>query len=471
VSTHIIATTDCPPVHQRRRELSQTIRALAAEEFKQLEDAGIIRRSSSPWAAPLQIVKKKDGTLRICGDYRGLNKVTIPDSYPMPLITDLLQRFAGCTVFSSLDLSKAYHQIPMDTNSIQKTAVTTPFGLYEYVRMPFGLRNASQTFQRHIDTVLNGLPNVAAYVDDIIIASPNHEQHKTHITATLARLSQHNLQIKLPKCHFFRQQVEFLGHLLSDKGILPLESRVKAIRDFPRPVTVTALRSFLGMINFCRRFIPHISDILAPLTVLSSGPKRSEITWTTESEQAFCRAKDALQKIKSLHFPDHNLPLTLTTDASNTAIGAVLMQVRNTHSEPIEFFSHKLSPAQTRYSTFDRELLGLYMSVKHFEHFLIVKPAVVYTDHKPLLHYLTMKHPSPRQQHHMSYLSQFNIELRYIRGAENVVADCLSRADIASLDFEPFLTTETLAQHPPTQKDLSFFSNPPVSKWNIFFDT
>ena len=203
--------------------------------------------------------------------------------------------------------------------------------------MPFGLRNASQTFQRHIDIVLQGLSNVAAYVDDIIIASPDITQHQQHLSETLARLNSHNLQIKLEKCRFFQSNVEFLGHELSKDGIKPLESRVKAIRDFPRPDTVTSMRNFLGMVNYCRRFIPNLSVTLAPLTAFSSGPKKSKINWTDEADTAFKQIKEDMLSMSSLHFPDSSLPLTLTTDASNTGIGAVLMQVRGVHPEPIKF--------------------------------------------------------------------------------------------------------------------------------------
>jgi cleavage and polyadenylation specificity factor subunit 1 len=471
ISSHVIITTNCAPVRQRRRELSQERRLLAEKEFKELEESGVIRRSASPWAAPLQIVTKKDGSIRICGDYRGVNKVTVPDAYPMPLISDILQRFAGCTVFSSLDLAKAYHQIPVDAESIPKTAIITPFGLFEYLRMPFGLRNASQTFQRHIDMVLQGLSNVAAYVDDIIIASPDAKQHRKHLSETLAKLNTHNLQIKLEKCRFFQSSVEFLGHTLSKDGIRPLESRVKAIRDFPRPDTVTSMRSFLGMVNYCRRFLPNLSATLAPLTAFSSGPKKSKIQWTAEADAAFNQIKEDMLSMSSLHYPDSTLPLTLTTDASNTAIGAVLMQVRGSHPEPIEFYSHKLSPAQTRYSTFDRELLALYLSTRHFEHLMIARNTTVYTDHKPLLQCTTMRTPSPRQQRQISYLSQFNMEIKHIRGADNVIADCLSRADIASLIFEPLFTMEILEQHPPTEKDLNYFKVPPTARGKVFFDT
>jgi len=470
ISEHVIQTINCAPVRDRRRELSQERRVLAEKEFLDLEKQGIVRRSSSPWASALQIVVKKDGSLRCCGDYRRVNKVTVPDAYPMPLLSDILHRFSGCSVFSTLDLAKAYHQIPVETSSIEKTAIITPFGLFEYLRMPFGLRNAAQTFQRHIDMVLKDLPFVTAYVDDIIICSCNESQHQKHLSAVLHRLHEHNLQIKLSKCEFFVEKATFLGHLISKDGILPLPERVDIIRKFPKPNTVTELRSFLGMVNFCRKFIKNLSGKLSALTKLSVGRKREKITWNNEAESSFVALKQDLSDIKTLHCPDDNLPITLTTDASNVAIGAVLCQLDGDVSKPIEFFSHKLSSAQTRYSTFDRELLGMFLSVKHFEHILISKKSILYTDHKPLLYVFEMKHPSPRQQRQISYLSQFDLQILHVAGADNVVADALSRVEIDAIDFDSVFSRQNLIDNPPSSEELSSFHKIPTFREGVYFD-
>jgi len=470
VTEHIIATTPCAPIKMRRRELSQQRREAAEKEFSNLLESGIVRRSSSPWAAPLQIITKKDGSLRICGDYRGLNRVTVPDSYPMPLISDILRRFHDCTIFSSIDLAKAYHQIPVHPESIQKTAVTTPFGLFEYCKMPFGLRNASQTFQRHIDTVLQGLNNAVAYIDDIIIASRNADEHRTHLSDVIDRLKTHQLQINPEKCQFSKPSVQFLGHIISADGIKPIDSRLKTIKEFPKPQTVTAMRSFLGMLNFCRKFIPNLSALTAPLSTLATGPKKQAIKWSNQADHAFESIRNTLSSITSLHFPDPTLPLTLTTDASNIAVGAVLMQIRENKPEPLEFFSTTLSTPQTRYSTFDRELLAIFLSIKHFEHMLIGRQFLIFTDHKPIVHALTMKNPFPRQERQISYLSQFNMEIQFIRGAENVIADCLSRVQICSIDIDPLFTPEILRDNPPQERDLSRFSTRPFLRDKIFYD-
>ena len=272
---HSIITSDTPPLRERVRPLCSEKLEYAKKEFLKLEKDGIIQRSASPWAAPLMMVKKKDGDYRPCGDYRRLNKVTVHDSYPMKLVNDVLSRFANSKIFSTIDLAKAYHQIPMRLADIPKTAVITPFGLFEYKYMPFGLRNAAQTFQRHIDEILSKFDFALAYIDDIIIGSVDQEEHEIHLEMIFNTLHKHKLKINEAKCVFFQQEVKFLGHLVSENGIKPLPERLEAIGKLPLPKTVTQLRSFLGTVNYCHRFIPHASEILAPMSSLCNRPKHS----------------------------------------------------------------------------------------------------------------------------------------------------------------------------------------------------
>ena len=296
---HSIVTTPTPPLRERSRPLSAEKLNFLRSELQTLLDSGVIRRSSSPWAAPVHIVTKGDGAFRACGDYRRLNSVTVHDSYPMPLINDVLTRLPSSKIFSTFDLPKAYHQIPILQSDIPKTAIITPLGLFEYLRMPFGLRNASQAFQRHIDQILSDIPCVVAYVDDIIIGSPDETTHKEDLRKLLEVLNNHNLQVNLKKCQFFQEEVQFLGHLVSSNGIRPLPSRLETIRAFPKPETVTELRSLLGIINYCHCFIPNISSILSPLTALSQGVKRSLVKWTQEAEESFKSGKEALLSIQT----------------------------------------------------------------------------------------------------------------------------------------------------------------------------
>jgi hypothetical protein len=240
-----------------------------------LERDGIISWSSSPWASPLHMVKKPDGSWRCCGDYRRLNNVTLPDTYPLPNMMDFSARVAGCSIFTKIDLRKGYYQIPMHPADILKTAIITPFGLFEFLRLTFGLRNAGSTFQRLMDRVLAGLAFAFVYLDDIIIASPSIEQHRQDVEEVFRRLQAAGLVINLEKCTFSVPEVDFLGHRVSASGFAPLPSRVAAIQKYSRPATVKQLLAFLGVFNFYRRFVPAAARILQPLTdSTQAAPRR-----------------------------------------------------------------------------------------------------------------------------------------------------------------------------------------------------
>ena len=453
--SHTICLENSLPLRERVRPLSPEKTVFLKEEIQILTRNGVIRPSKSPWASPIHIVTKSDNSYRLCGDYRRLNNITIHDAYPMPLINDVLTRLNTAKIFSTVDLAKAYHQIPVLPSDIEKTAIITPVGLYEYLRMPFGLRNASQTFQRHINNILMSMDTVVVYIDDIIIGSDNLESHKRDLEILFKRLSDNNLQINRQKCHFFQTEVKFLGHLVSASGIRPLPQRLESIRDFIRPVTVTNLRSFLGVINYCHRFIPHISSILAPLSAISRGPKRSKVIWDKATSAAFENAKKALLGVQTLAFPKAGLHLTLTTDASNNAIGGFLCQIEEDGPHPLEFFSKKLLESQSRYSTFDRELLGIFLSVKHFRHLVEGRELTIFTDHKPLTYLTTMKDPSPRQQKQICYITEFTSDIQHVAGKDNIVADYLSRS--CAILFDPMFDNTVLRSNPPEDSDLTFF--------------
>ena len=269
-----------------------------------MEQQGIMRRSKSSWASPLHIVKKKDGTWRPCGDYRQFNLAAKPDLYPPLHIEDLSTKLEGMKVFSTIDLRKEYWQVPVAAADVPKTAIITLFGLWEFLRMPFGLKNAGQSFQRFMDDILAGIP-VFIYLDDVLMASPTVAKHKKDLQEVMERLQQDGLVIREEKCQLFKSQVEFLGHLVDPSGIRPLPAKVEAITKYPRPSTSSQLLSFLGMIYFYRMYIRGVASILKPLTdaTKGGGPNHRKLNWQPDMEQAFKEAKVALSQAAILAQP------------------------------------------------------------------------------------------------------------------------------------------------------------------------
>ena len=421
--------TEGRPVAAKYRRLDADKLAAARRDFLELEKQGVVRRSSSNWASPLHMVRKSDGSWRPCGDFRRLNLQTKPDLYTCPNIGDLTSRLAGCTVFSKLDLRKGYHQVPVRPEDVAKTAIITPFGLWEFLRMPFGLRNAGQTFQRMMDDVLAGLEWAFCYMDDVLIASRNHQEHEEHLREVFRRFELHGLVLNGEKCQLGMAELDYLGHHVSASGITPIKDKVAAINNFPRPDTVKQLQTFLGMLNFYRRFLPQAAAVLKPLTEVLQGGTRGRLTWTEDMAAAFKRGKEAIVAAVELAHPDPAAVLSLAVDASDSHVGAVLQQQKGREVRPLAFFSVKLDKAQSRYSAFDRELLAVYLGIRHFRWLLEGRQFHVLSDHKPLsfaLHRLTDAW-SARQQRHLSFIAEYTSDIRHIAGKANVVADALSR--------------------------------------------
>ncbi|GBN60689.1 Transposon Ty3-G Gag-Pol polyprotein, partial [Araneus ventricosus] len=467
---HIV--TKGPPVVAKPRRLAPDRLKIAKSEFQNMMHLGHLRPSKSNYASPLHMVPKK-GTLnwRPVGDYRALNSQTLKDKYPIPCIADFTAELHESKIFSRIDLIKAYHQIPIHPEDIHKTAICTPFGLFESTRMQFGLCNASATFQRFIDEVTRGLPGVYAFVDDILIASKNHEDHYQHLKTLFSRLNEYGLCINVSKCIFGTSTIDFLGFNLSENGIKPLPDKVKCILDFPKPDTLTQLRRFLGMFNFYRCFIPKAAHILAPIVQFLEGhtnKKKShssvrksfeQLKWNETAEQAFLAAKNAIAEATLLRHPIPGAQLSLWVDASDVAIGGTLSQLSQGKWEPIAFFSMKLNKSQQKWSTYDRELFSIYSAIRKFRHMLEGRNFSIYTDQKPLI-YAFKQNPnkcSPRQLRHLDLISQYSTDIRHVQGSQNIVADALSRIEVDSITKSPILNFKEFARAQRDDSDIQKF--------------
>lgn len=447
---HHIQTTG-PPVAERPRRLSPAKLAAAKREFRAMCRAGICRPSRSPWASPIHLEPKGEGEWRICGDYRRLNFVTIPDRYPVPHLQDFTANLHGKKIFSALDLHKAFHQIPLAPSDIEKTAVITPFGLFEFKVMTFGLRNAGQTFQRYIHRALADLDFVFAFLDDILVASSSPEEHEEHLRVVFERLKQFHLRLNVNKCRLGLPEIQFLGYIVGRDGIRPTPDKVEAIVNFPRPRTVEELRRFLGAVNFYRRSIPHAAEAQAPLNEYlreSRKKDKREVAWSPEAVRAFEGIRTEIARAALLAHPCNGAETRVVTDASDFAMGAVLEQRIEGSWRPLSFFSRRFSPPQLKYSAYDRELTAIFEAIKYFKYFLDGRDFVVVTDHKPLIYAFMQRadKASPRQVRQLSFIAQYTTRIEYLPGAENVVADPLSRIEAIRLPCDIELNELAAAQ-------------------------
>ena len=388
-----------------------------------------------------------------------LNSVTVNDKYPIPHLRNLTMSLHGKKVFSKVDLQRAYLQIPVAKADIPKTAVATPFGLFEYKFMPFGLKNAGPTFQRFIDSIFNQSKNVFIYLDDILIASETEEEHLKDIATVLALLDKHNLRLSIDKCEFLKTSLTFLGYEISASGIIPPADRVAAINDFAHPQCSKDLRRFMGMLNFFRPMIPNFAQIALPLTdLLRQHPASKTLPWTDAVEQSFKDLKHALADCPTISYPSPTASdYHIVSDSSSYAVGAALYQIVNSQPTPISFFSKKLSDLQKTYSTYDRELLAAYLAVLQFKSLIDGHSVTLFSDHKPIVSAFHSKNiaKSDRQQRQLSFLSEYVHDVQYIRGQNNIVSDCLSRPVCST--FVDIFDLSTLAASQSTDEELASY--------------
>lgn len=438
ISVQHFIETQGQPIYSRARPIPPHRFEIVKKEFENMIEQGLCRPSKSPWASPLHIVPKKNGDIRVCGDYRRLNSITIPDRYPVPRIKDFTHHLSGKTIFSTIDLNRAYQQLSVREEDIEKTAIITPMGLFEFPRMCPGLKNAGQTFQRYIHEVLRGLDFVFPFIDDLLLASENEAQHREHLHIVLKRLEENGITINPAKCNLGQPEVQFLGYTVSAEGIKPPEHKIQVITNFPKPTTIEELRRFLGMLNFYRDHIPNAASLQAPLnSYLHNVKKRDKtpITWTDEATQAFEHCKASIINATLLAHPSHHASLALFCDASDNSAGAVLQQYIDESWQPLGYYSKKFTDAQKKYSTFDRELLAIYMAVKHFRKTFEGRHLVIFTDHKPLTFVMSKTNQNSetqRRTRQLLFISEFTTDIRHVSGKQNIVADTLSRIETIS---------------------------------------
>jgi hypothetical protein len=391
---------------------------------------GFIRRSTSSAASPVLFVSKKDGSLRMCIDYRKLNDITIKNRYPLPHMLGLLERLNGAKIFSKIDLRNAYHLLRIKEGDEWKTAFRTPWGLFEYLVMPFGLTNAPSVFQALVNDTLRDFLDrfVVVYLDDILIFSTSLEEHISHVKKVLGRLQEAKLYAKAEKCEFHCDNIEFLGHIVTKDGLQVDPNRITAVTKWPAPTSLKELQSFLGFGNFCRRFIQNYSRLVQPLTdLLKKGRK---FMWTPEAESAFNLLKTKFTNAPILLHADPQKQFFIEADASDFAIGAALLQKdENGFLHPISYHSRKFLPPEINYEIYDKELLAIVESFKVWRHFLegATHQVIVHSDHRNLEYFFSSRNLNRRQARWSEFLSRFNFMVKHQAGSKQQISDCLSR--------------------------------------------
>jgi transposase InsO family protein len=428
--SHRIELESDKPVYRRPYRLSSDELQELKRQLTEMLEKGWIRPSTSPYGAPVLFVKKKDGTLRACADWRALNAYTVKARTPIPNVQDLFDQVKGAQVFSKLDLASGYHQVPIHPEDIHKTAIVTRYGQFEYTVMPFGLCNAPSTFTALMNKVFAEYLDefVVVYLDDILIYSRSLEEHVEHLRAVLTRLREQKLFAKLKKCEFAQSSIGYLGHVISKDGIATDPAKIAAVQEWPVPANVHDVRSFLGLCSYYRRFVPRFAQIAAPLTDLTRSDVRDvPAAWGPQQQAAFEALKHSLTSAPLLRHADPSKPFVLRTDASDFAVGSVLMQEHAAQLHPVAYYSRKLSPSEAKYGAYAREMLAVIDSLRHFEHYVDGRQITVESDQQALSWFWSQRQLDKQQARWMAKLQAYDLQLKYIQGKLNLVADALSR--------------------------------------------
>ena len=441
---------DARPRPLLARPVPYALKEKVTAELERLCKADVIEPVQfSDWATPIVPVLKNDGSIRICGDFKQtINQTTIPDKHPLPKVDDLLATLAGGETFTKLDLAHAYQQLVLDEESSKLATVNMHRGLFRYKRLPFGNSAAPAIFQRTMESLLQGIPKVCVYIDDVLVTGHTEEEHLANLTEVLRRMASAGMRWKRDKCFFMMSQVHYLGHTVSSKGIQPTQEKVRAIRDAPAPTNIHQLKSFLGLINFYTKFLPNLSTVLAPLYVLLQ--KNHRWTWGPSQQRAFQHAKDRLLSSSLLAHYNDQQPLLLAADASPYGLGAVLSHTMADGSErPIAYASRSLTATERHYSQLDKEALAIIFAVTRFRQYLLGRHFTLLSDHKPLLYLLSPDKPVPpmasaRLQRWALLLSAYDYSIQYRPGKRHANSDTFSHLPLSTAPTSTSPTGETV---------------------------
>ena len=423
---HEINTGDAKPVKSKMRRTPLKFAGEEEAELQKMLDAGVIKPSVSDWASAPVLIRKRDGTVRYCLDFRALNAISTKDVYPLPLVEDCLDTLTGSQWFSKLDANCAYWQIGIREEDRKKTAFITKYGLFEHVKMPFGLCNAPATFSRAINLVLRGLnwKTVLAFLDDILVLGKDFQHHLSNLRETLSRFREYGLKLKPKKCEFFQRKTEFLGRIISHNTIEMAQTDIETILAWPRPKNSKEVERFMGLANYHRLFIKNFAKLASPLYELT---KKKKFQWTERQELAFESLKKSLVNPPVLALPKRDGEMILDTDASEYCIGAELLQIQDGKEMVIAYASLSLTPEQRNYCTTRKELLAIVRFTRQFRHYLLGQPFLVRTDHSSLQWLLNFREPQGQLARWMEELSQYNMIVEHRKGHQHTNADALSR--------------------------------------------
>lgn len=389
---------------------------------------GVIRKSTSEWASPVVIVKTAESSIRLTVDYRLINPHVRNDNFPMPTIDMVIERLSSAKIMTKLDLTKAYWQIPLTEESCKYTSFVTEFGQFEFTALPMGIRPAASLCSRIMKEILVGCDTfVTNFIDDVVVYSSNFDEHVTHLSCVMGKFSRAGVTLNVKKCMFAQNSVKFLGFIIGGGTIKPNPVKVSAIRNFPKPTTKKELRSFLGLLNFYRRFLPNLSSVICPLTNMLRKAFPDKLVWPEDKSNSFRTAVRMLSEDVSLTIPKPNYKFVLHTDACDYGIGAVLCQEIDDHIRPISFVSRKLNKAEMNYSVIEKECLAIRWAISRFSEYLYGGKFIVKTDHAPLQWLRQNKNKNSRLMRWALELQQYDFSICYIRGSENLLADLLSR--------------------------------------------